>query len=185
LYELYGGKNGMAKKILSFVYFAITIAILIAALKIVNYLPMALQKDTMRKYNSIEEVKSKLNIRDIYIPSYFPQNLAWPPSTILAQDKPFIAIILEFNHTEKGDIALIISQSVSTNFTPDEKIKILQVNEKVSYPFKGRDMTLEAGVCKEEEPCSRIIWDEGKYRINVTAKSTPPDLMKIAESMIN
>ena len=56
LYELYGGKKSMAKKVLSFVYFAITVAILIAALKIANYLPMALQKDTMRKYNSIEEV---------------------------------------------------------------------------------------------------------------------------------
>jgi hypothetical protein len=69
--------------------------------KIANYLPMALQKDTMRKYKSIKEVKSKLNIRDVYIPSYFPQIL-WPPSTILAQDKPFVAIILEVNRTEKG-----------------------------------------------------------------------------------
>jgi hypothetical protein len=173
----------MAKKFVSFFYFAITIVILVAILKIANYLPMALQKDTMRKYKSIEEVKSKLNIRDVYIPSYFPQDLVWPPSTILAQDKPFVAIILEVNHTEKGDIALIISQSASTHFIPDEKIKILRINERVNYPFKGRDMTLEAGICKKEEPCSRIIWDEGRYRINVTARSTP-DLMKI-ESMIN
>ncbi len=175
----------MAKKFVSFFYFAITIVILIAILKIANYLPMALQKDTMRKYKSIEEVKSKLNIRDVYIPSYFPQNLVWPPSTVLAQDKPFVAIILEVNRTEEGDIALIISQSASTHFSPDEKIKILRINERVNYPFKGRDMTLEAGICKKEEPCSRIIWDEGRYRINVTARSTPPDLMKIAESMIN
>jgi hypothetical protein len=175
----------MAKKFVGFFYFAITIGILIGALKIANYLPMALQKDTMRKYRSIEEVKSKLNIRDVYVPSYFPQDLVWPPSTILAQDKPFVAIILEVNRTEKGDIALIISQSASTHFIPDEKIKILRINERVNYPFKGRDMTLEAGICKKEEPCSRIIWDEGRYRINVTARSTPPDLMKIAESMIN
>lgn len=174
----------MAKKVISFFYFVITVVILIAALKIANYLPMALQKDTMREYKSIEEVKSKLNINDVYVPSYFPQQLVWPPSTVLAQDKPFLAIILEFNHAEKGDIALIISQSTSANFAPDEKIKILRINERVGYPFKGRNMTLEAGVCKGEEPCSRIIWDEGRYRINITARSTSPALMQIAESMI-
>ena len=174
----------MSKKIISFFYFVITIVILIGALKIANYLPMALQKDTMRKYKSIEEVKSKLNINDVYVPSYFPQNLVWPPSIVLAQDKPFVAIILEFNHAEKGDIALVISQSTSATFAPDEKIKILRINERVGYPFKGRNMTLEAGVCKEEEPCSRIVWDEGRYRINITARSTSPALMQIAESMI-
>ena len=174
----------MAKKFISFLYFVITVVILIAVLMIANYLPMALQKDTMRKYKSIEEVKSKLNINDVYVPSYFPQNFVWPPSTVLAQDKPFVAIIMEFNHAEKGDVALIISQSTSSTFAPDEKIKILRINEKAGYPFKGRNMTLEAGVCKSEEPCSRIIWDEGRFRINITAKSTPPALMKIAESMI-
>lgn len=175
----------MTKKVLSFFYFTITVVILIATLKIANYLPMALQKDTMRKYHSIEEVKSKLNISDVYVPSYFPQNLVWPPSEILAQNKPFIAMVIEVNHAEKGDIALIISQSTSTEFTPDEKIKMLRIEERVSYPLKGRNMILEAGICKREEPCSRIIWDEGRYRISVTAKSTPPDLIKIVESMIN
>lgn len=174
----------MAKKFLSFFYFAISIMILIAILKVANYLPMALQKDTMREYKSIEEVKSKLNINDVYVPSYFPQGLVWPPSTVLAQEKPFVAIILEFKRAGKGDIALIISQSASAAFAPDEKIKILHINERVNYPFKGRNMTVEAGLCKAEEPCSKIAWDEGKYRINITAKSTSPALMQIAESMI-
>jgi len=174
----------MAKKFVSFFYFVITVVILIVTLKIANYLPMALQKDTMRQYKSIEEVKSKLNINDVYVPSYFPQGLMWPPSTILAQEKPFVAIILEFSHAEKGDVALIISQSTSAAFAPDEKIKILRINEKADYPFKGRNITLEAGVCKGEEPCSRIVWDEGKYRVNITARSTSPALMQIAESMI-
>jgi hypothetical protein len=39
-------------------------------------------------------------------------------------------------------------------------------------------------VCKDEEPCSRIAWDDGRYRITVTAKTSPPELLKIAESMI-
>ncbi len=175
----------MSKRIRGFFYFAIAIVILVATLKFMNYLPMLIQPDTMRRYRSIEEVKSALNIRDLYVPSCFPQGLIWPPSGILAQNKPFTAVILEFKNTERKDIALIISQSASATFRPDEKIRMQRIKEKVGYPLKGRDMILEAGVCASEEPCSRITWSEGRYTIIVTAKSEPPALMKIAESMIH
>jgi hypothetical protein len=174
----------MNKKILNLFYFALTVVILIAVLKIANYFPMAIQKDTMRRYRSIEEVKSNLNIREILIPSYFPQNFVWPPSEIFAQKKPFTAVVMEFKHAQNRDVALIISQADSTSFEPDKKIRIIQVKEKVSYPLKDRNIVLEAGMCKNEEPCSRIAWDEGRHRITVTAKASPPELLKIAESMI-
>lgn len=176
----------MPKKIFSFFYFLVTIAILIGALKIINWLPATLQKDSMRRYSSIEEVRSRLNIKEILIPSYFPQSLAWPPSEILAQGKPFLAIVMEFKHIKKGDIALIISQAASDRtFIPNKEIRILEIKERFRYPLKGRDAMLEAGVCKDDEPCSHISWNEGKYRINVLMKATPHDLIKIADSMIH
>ena len=156
----------------------------ILVLKVANWLPTAIQKDTMRRYQNIEDVKSKLGIKDIFVPSYFPQNFAWPPSEILAQNKPFAAVIMEIKHDRRGDVALIISQAESADFRPDEKIKIVQVRERVSYALKGRQVVLESGVCKNDEPCSRLAWDEGSYRIHITARSLPPELVKIAESMI-
>lgn len=174
----------MNRKFLNFFYFVLTIAILIAVLKIANYIPTAIQKDTMRRYHSIEDVKSNLNIREILVPYYFPQSFVWPPSEIFAQNKPFTAVVMEFRHARSGDVALIISHADSKNFKADEKIKIVQIKEKISYPLKGRTVALEVGMCKNEEPCSRIAWDEGKYRITITARSIPPELLKIAESMI-
>jgi hypothetical protein len=77
------------KRVLGFFYFAITIAILIGVLKVSNWLPTVFQEGIIRKYGSIEEVKSKLRLRDIYIPSYFPQKFKWPPSRILdGGDRP-------------------------------------------------------------------------------------------------
>lgn len=175
----------MSKRIRGFFYFAIAIVILVAVLKFMNYLPMLIQPDIMRRYRSIEEVKSTLNIKDIHVPSYFPQGLIWPPSEILAQNRPFTAVILEFKNGETKDIALTISQSASATFRPDEKIKIRRIKDKIGYPLKGRDIILEAGVCAGEVPCSRVTWNEGRYTIIVTAKSEPPALMKIAESMIH
>lgn len=157
---------------------------LIVALKIANYIPAAIQKDTMRRYNSIEDVKSLLGIREIPIPYYFPQSLVWPPSEIFAQNKPFTAVVMEFNNASKAEVALVISYASFKDFKADEKIRMIRIKDTVDYPIKGRSVFLEAGVCKGEEPCSRIAWDEGKYRITVTAKSSPPELLKIAESMI-
>ncbi len=174
----------MRKKLISFISFAVTIAVLIVVLKIINWLPIMVEKGIMRKYSSVEEVRLKLDIRDIYVPSYFPQRFTWPPSEILAQSKPFIAIVMEFRDIEKGDIALIISQAASPDFVPQKKIKILQIREKVNYNLKGRDAILEVGECKNDEPCSQILWDEGKYRMYIVMKSTPFDLIKIADSMI-
>lgn len=175
----------MSKRVRGLFYFVIAIVTLVATLKVMNYLPTLIQPDSMRRYRSIEEVRAKLNIKDVYVPSYFPQGLIWPPSEILAQNKPFTAVIMEFNNAEKRDIALIIIQSASANFKPDEKIKMQRLKERVSYLLKGRDMILEAGVCANEQPCSRMTWSEGRYTIAVSAKAEPPDLMKIVESMLH
>lgn len=175
----------MSRRIRSFLYFIITVAILVVTLKLINYLPTVIQAGAIRRYHSIEEVKSRLNIKDVYVPTYFPQGLEWPPSELLAQNKPFPAVVMAFKNAEKEEIAMVISQSASGNFKPDEKIRLQRMKERVSYPFKGRNVTLEAWVCEDEVPCSRITWVEGIYTITVTAKSEPPSLMKIVESMIH
>jgi hypothetical protein len=173
------------KRLRSFLSFAVIIAILIAALKIINWVPMAIQEGTIRKYDSIEDVRLKLKIRDLYVPSYFPQSLSWPPAEILAQSKPFTAIIMEFKRVKKGDVALIISQAdTSGDFTPDMKIKAAHIRETIHYPLKGREAVLEVGICKNDEPYSKISWNEGKYKITVIMKSMPQELIRIAESMI-
>lgn len=172
------------KKFFGLLYFAATVAILIAILKVTNWLPTVLQEGVMRKYSSVEEIKSRLNIRDIYVPSYFPQSLKWPPSKLLAQSRPFVAVVMEFRNVETGDISLIISQAADKGFIPDRKITLAQVKERVAYPLKGRAALLEVGACKNDMSCSRISWDEGNYRVKVETKTTPFELIKIADSML-
>ena len=175
----------MRNKIIGFLSFGVTIIILIGALKLMNWVPSFVQEGFIREYKSVDEVKSDLKIGDIYIPSYFPQSFRWPPSAIWAQTRPFTAIVMEFRNVETGDVGLIISQvSSGARFIPDNKIKIEQVREKVNYSLKGRNVFLEVGTGKGDEPCSRLSWTEGKYRITVIMKSRPFDLLKIAESML-
>lgn len=171
------------RKLIRFFSFAVMIAVSMVILKVANWLPLAVRSDGMRQYGSIEEVRQKLKIRDIYIPSYFPQSFSWPPSAILAQGRPFAAIVMEFRHLEKGDVALVISQAASADFRADWKIKLTQVRETLPYTLKGKNSVLTVGTCREGEPCSRISWDEGRYRMDIIAKYTPIELVRIAESM--
>jgi hypothetical protein len=174
----------MNKKLTGFLTFAITIGLLLAALTVMNWLPLAMQKETIRRYASVEEVRAALGIRQIYVPSYFPQQITWPPSTILAQGKPFRAIVMEFTRADKRNIALVISQSEGGALNVDNPIKITAIKQTARYAIKDRDAALIVGTCEAEQTCSEITWHEGRYTITVLMKSAPFELTKIAESMI-
>jgi len=92
---------------------------------------------------------------------------------------------MEFRNMETGETDLIISHAASKDFTPDKKIVISQIKERVNYSLNGRPSILEVGVCKNDVPCSRISWEEGSTGIRVEMKSAPFELIKIAESMIH
>lgn len=157
---------------------------LILLLKVLNWVPLALDKEIIRRYNSIEQVREMLEIEDIHIPKYFPQPLRWPPSEILAQGKPFSALMMEFRNVENGQSTLIITQAGGAHFNPDDRIKIDDVKERVGYALKEREALLEVGLCGADETCSKISWDEGAYKITVFLKAPPIELIKIAESML-
>lgn len=174
----------MHNKVLGLLSFVVTIAILVAGLMLTNWLPTVLQEGEMGKYRSIEEVRSKLKMKDIYIPSYIPQSIAWPPSRIMAQTRPFHAVLMEFTHRKSGDVDLAISQVAEKGSIPERKVALVQVREKTTYPLKGRNALLEVGLCKGEVTCSRVSWNESGYTITVAMKAPPFELLKIAESMI-
>lgn len=174
----------MNKTLYRFLSFALMIGLLVLALKVINWIPLAFQQDAVRRYKTVEEVRAALNLKEIYVPSYFPQQISWPPSAILAQSKPFAAMLMEFTRADKRNTALIISQSEGTSLIVENPIEIREVTEKVQYLIKGRDAVLTVGFCSKEEPCCGITWTEGKYTMTVLMKSTPFELTKIVESML-
>ncbi len=166
------------------VSFGIGIAILVGATMAVNRVPVTVQGDLLRKYDSIDAVNAGLPSLAIYAPSYFPEDLRWPPSRVLAQGRPFPAVLMEFEGRTSGRPELVICQSAGGAFPPGDKLRLAKVGEKTPYNLKGRDARLEVGVCGDGARCSRVAWTEGAFRIDVTGRSTPLDLIRVAESMI-
>ena len=125
-----------------FLSFAIAIGVLVVLLAVMNWVPRAFQKDTFRRYGSIDEVRTALNIRNIYVPSYFPQHIVWPPSEILAQGKPFPAVVMEFKDAGSGEIVLVLSQSQGGPFPAGPAIDLASIKETVPFMMKGRSAVL-------------------------------------------
>jgi hypothetical protein len=163
--------------------FLLAVAGLILLLVIINWIPQTVRKDTLREYASIEQVRASLNIRDIYIPSYFPQNITWPPVKILAQASPFPALVMSFTGAGKDEIVLVLSQSAGKAIRTAEQLELTDIREETPFVMRGNNATLTVGRCRDKQPCSRISWNEAGYLITVQMRSTPVELSRIAESM--
>jgi hypothetical protein len=172
-------------KVYGFFYLLLAVASVLVVLKTLHWLPTILQKDMLRKFDSIEAVRAKLNIRDVYIPSYFPESITWPPSEILAQAKPYPAVLIIFHAPKTRDAALVISQAASDAFKEDALIPLVQITRSVPYDLKNRKALLEVGMCGNTEPCSRLSWTENNFRIRLAMKAPPFELIRIAESMLH
>ena len=175
----------MRKRWLSLIIFIAAVTALVGTLKALNWTPRILQEGLLTRYDSIEDVKSKLHISDVYAPTYYPQGLHWPPTRITAQAKPYIMILMECTRQEDSQPSLIISQTALPNTAPEPAIKISRMTEHVHYPLKGRTAVLDVGLCRNDESCSRISWDESAYRIDVVMLAPPTEIVKIAESMLS
>jgi hypothetical protein len=174
----------MMNRTAAFLSFTLAIGVLVAFLAVVNWVPVAFQKDSFRRYRSIDEVRAALNIRDIYVPSYFPEHIVWPPSEILAQGRPFPAVVMEFKDAKSGKIVLVLSQSQGGTFPAGRAIDLASVKETVPFIMKGRKAVLVVGECAKNEPCSRITWNEGPYTVTALMKAAPFELTRITDSML-
>jgi hypothetical protein len=65
-----------------------------------------------------------------------------------------------------------------------EKLRLTAIRESVRYEFKGRTALLEVGVCRRDEQCCRITWNEENVSIALVMRSSPVELVRIAESML-
>jgi len=165
--------------------FVIMITVLLGLLQVLNWIPAAVQEGAFRKYASIEEVRAHLKITPVYTPIYYPSSVQWPPALIAAQTRPYTAVLTEFMKSDdRNDTILIITQTARSHPPLALRLSLTEVRETVQYPFKGRIAVLEVEVCRKEEQCSRMVWDEGEFRLSLVMRSSPVELVRIAESIV-
>lgn len=173
----------MKHKITRIVIFLAILSVLIILIKGLNWVPVALEKGLMRKYDSINDVRTQLKMTNIYLPAYFPGEFVWPPSAILAQNEPYPAIALEFGMRDNELIGLVITQSSSPLFQYGEKADISSESRELEYSLKGKKALLAYGKCRGDIQCSKIKWKEKDQWLTIFAMTPSEELIRIAESM--
>jgi hypothetical protein len=157
---------------------------LVLALKFLNRLPGMFQPGAVRRYPTIAAAQSELGIRKIYVPAYFPTTLTWPPSRILAQSKPFEAVVLEFRRVDSTEVALVITQTSSPRLPPEPTLHLRRIQETASVDLKGRKAVVESGFCDDGDPCSQITFVDSELWMTVQMRSSVAELMLLAGSMV-
>jgi len=166
--------------------FTVMVAAIVAGLRLLNWMPLSIQHEGLRKYRTVEDVREELGIKKIILPSYFPQHLIWPPSEILAQGKPFPMVLMHFTDRETGDIVLAVRQAdsrLAASLSP--RIVQERVDRRDEVIMKGRKALLTAGSCPDGTPCHSVTWREGTYVFTVAEKGNVQELLRIAESMLS
>jgi hypothetical protein len=180
------GGNLIKTMLRSLLLFVAAALVLLALLVIAKRVPTLKQQNFIRQYASVEEVKRVLELDRVLVPTYFPEGVAWPPTVILAQKKPYEAVIMEFRKAEKAETTLVIIQSsLQGRYSQLERIPMVEVKEETTYPLKGRRAELQVGTCPGGTACSRISWDDSGLHCTVLFMAPPFELIKIAESMIH
>lgn len=172
-------------KFLRLVFFALTVLVMVLVLKLLNWIPASIQKEDMRKYQDIEDVRAQLKIPKIYTPTYFPDHIAWPPAEVFAQRRPFTMVVMHFRHKDERSLALSVYQvNISAKFEPQYNADLLYVKRESLVSIKGKEGKLVLAVCSGNEVCNRLSWENGSFRITLISDDEPESLIKIAESMI-
>lgn len=152
-------------------------------LRTCNFLPLALDQRGMRRYSSLEDVERVLQVRQIILPSYFPDDIAWPPREIIAGRVPDAIIILHFEHQRTGDLIMALAQIQGEQPLPP--LRLAPVVSLGSQPivhdeWKG---VLELGLCEDRKPCNTLDLRQGTHRIRITARLAQGALSKMAKSL--
>lgn len=165
--------------------FAMMVLGLIVFLKVLGWLPAAVSKTEVKTFRSLEDARAALKIKRIYLPSYFPQYLSWPPDEILARRKPFTMVLMHFENEQRREIALAIRQSDSRDPAPlKTRIEPVSIRSGEDISLKGRQARLFMAICPVNRACNGVTWQDEGYTFTVIAKDSVEEVLKIAESMI-
>src|SRR5512139_119202 len=133
------GNDAIKKTLRGLLVLIIAAGIVLSLLAIAKKVPSLKQQGFITQYVSVEEVKRVLELDRVLVPTYFPEGVAWPPTVILAQKKPYEAVIMEFRKPEKAETTLVIVQSsLQGRYSQLERIPMVEVEEETTYALKGR-----------------------------------------------
>lgn len=179
-------KNSRQSIVQGVMVMSVLSALVAAALGGMNLLAASIQNVAASRVADIDEARRSVGFTQITVPTYFPEGITWPPSSIIGQRKPFPAVALEFRGTQGGSIALIIVQQLRSNDPRAlQRVSLTNIQEETPYLIKKQQAILQVGTCGSASQCSQMRWSSDNVHHSVLFLGPPIELIRLAESMIH
>jgi hypothetical protein len=174
----------MSKIVLSI---TILMCMVLISLYVLKKVPAYIQESEQKFYSSVEEAEYSLGLR-IFIPSYFPDYLIWPPKEIKVVRKPSLIITLLFLSQGHGSSpSLVIHQIISnTDKSKGAGLDFMEPkrhSEETQILVGGAKGTLKIGVVENGNQWIQLSWEQGDRKMVVISNRSVEDLLKIARSI--
>jgi hypothetical protein len=167
-----------------YIIFGVMVVSVTVMLSLLNWVPTIFQREGVRKYETIEGAKDGLKLSKIFLPSYFPQYLIWPPSEIYGRRKPAKMVLMHFINYDRKDVVLSVMQAESSDPHPlKSRIEPVKIRKREEILIKGGKGELSLALCAGGEPCNSVSWESEGYTFTIIAKDSVEELLKIAESV--
>lgn len=156
----------------------------VISLYLLKKLPSFIQESEEKFYSNIEEAEYALGLR-IFLPSYFPEYLIWPPSEIKVVRKPSILVSVVFLSRSPSSPSLVIHQIVSNKSKKMELdfLKPKRPLQETQVSVGGAKGTLIVGVGEDRKRWAYLGWKAGDRTMVLIANCSVEDLLKIARSV--
>ncbi|MGA8892879.1 MAG: hypothetical protein WB493_15025 [Anaeromyxobacteraceae bacterium] len=135
----------------------------------------------VRRATSVEEAERRLQAR-VQLPSYFPDTLRWPPSSVRFTREDGGSVALSFLGAD-GAPALYLAQAVGKERPIAEGlVGRLAVIQQQSAPIEG-DAVLARVVAEDGTLWSQLEWSRNGRRYLLRGRGSLEDLIRMARSI--
>jgi len=148
------------------ILFSIAVLVLVGGLKVLNWIPTALNGPGTISYSNLESLPASLRAAGVYRPTYFPESLEWPPAEILTREHGH-SLLMHFRNRKTERIELAISQSGDGAAPLPTRIDPTTILSERPLDLNNRPARLVRAICADQKPCNKLMWDEGAMKLFV------------------
>lgn len=163
----------------------VVVAAFALALKALDRLPALLTGTPhgVRVYATIEDAERALGAR-VWLPAFYPDTLAWPPSRVDAWPGPPVVVALYMDARADGHERLVLVESLGTPAPPPPALLPPgQVLTTIEVPIGSRTAVLTRAVAPGGEVVHDVSWDHGTRRLTLRYHGPVEELLLIAASL--
>jgi hypothetical protein len=163
----------------------VVVACMTLALKAVDRVPALLSgaPHGVRAYASVADAERAIGAR-IWMPAYYPDSIAWPPTRVDAWPGPPTVVALRMNGRETRRERLVIVQSLAgTDAVPAQLLPPGEVLTLTDVLVGRQPGTIARLVAPGGEVVHDVRWTHGRRAIVVRYYGPVEELLLIADSL--